>query len=201
MHNTKNNIPHLILLTLVLVCTGCTVERPVEGLFPPEQPAKTVSKSDMPGRFQDQTVAGISGSAARSAIELSAKYTKAVEQATVLKAENEKLIEENEQLKNALAPCQTDLTQAQKELAEANDLLIEMRIEMNNWKTNILGFREEMRNAENAQLDALVKILEVLGGQAKTDAAGDPDILPEKTAPAPAETARGAKNTAKKVNG
>jgi uncharacterized coiled-coil DUF342 family protein len=155
----------------------------------------------MPGRFQDNAVGGTSGSAAQSAIELSTKYTKAVEEVAALKAENKKLIEENEQLKNALAPCQTDLTQTQKELAEANDLLIEMRIEMNNWKTNILGFRDEMRNAENAQLDALVKILEVLGGQAKTDAPADSDIRPAKTSTAPDKTALPEPNSAKKVNG
>jgi chromosome segregation ATPase len=116
-------------------------------------------------------------------MELSAKYTKLVEETTVLKADNQRLTEENRQLKDRLGPCQNNLTQAQKELAEANDLLIEMRIEMNDWKTNILGFRDEMRNAENAQLDALVKILEVLGGQAKTETPLDPGIKSAITSP------------------
>jgi hypothetical protein len=40
-----------------------------------------------------------------------------------------------------------------------------MRIELNEWKTNILGFRDEMRNADKAQLQALMKILEALGGE------------------------------------
>ncbi len=57
------------------------------------------------------------------------------------------------------------LQQTQKELAEANDLLIEMRIELNNWKTDVLGFRDEMRDAETAQLQTLFRILQVLGGQ------------------------------------
>lgn len=204
MPDKKNCIIYLILTALVLISSGCAVERPIESLFPPEQPAKTVAKTGMPGRFQDQAVAEPSSSAVQSAMQLSVKYTKLVEETTALKAENKKLAEENQLLKTSLAPCQTDLTQAQKELAEANDLLIEMRIEMNNWKTNILGFREEMRNAENAQLDALVKILEVLGGQAKTDTPGDTDIQPATASPAradPAKTALKATNPAKQVNG
>ena len=56
-----------------------------------------------------------------------------------------------------------------------------MRIELNNWKSNILGFRDEMRNADNAQLDALVKILEVLGGQAKADSPIDLNALSTTT--------------------
>jgi hypothetical protein len=43
--------------------------------------------------------------------------------------------------------------------------LIEMLSELNNWKNNILGFRGEMREAAKAQLEALLKVLEVLGGE------------------------------------
>ncbi|MFB0524723.1 MAG: hypothetical protein ACETVZ_04235, partial [Phycisphaerae bacterium] len=40
-----------------------------------------------------------------------------------------------------------------------------MRIELNNWKANVLGFRDERREAEIAQLEALLKILKILGGE------------------------------------
>jgi hypothetical protein len=63
------------------------------------------------------------------------------------------------------------LQQAHKELAEANSLLIDMRVELNNWKADILGFRNEMRNAETAQLETLLRILKVLGGQVTTESA------------------------------
>ena len=46
-----------------------------------------------------------------------------------------------------------------------------MRIELNNWKIDILGFRDEIRDAETAQLEALLKILKVLGGEVKTKSA------------------------------
>jgi hypothetical protein len=40
-----------------------------------------------------------------------------------------------------------------------------MLIELNNWKTDVIGFREEIRAADRAQLEALLKILKVLGGE------------------------------------
>jgi len=193
---------YIILPALAIMCASCTVERPVESLFAPNQPARTVAKADMPGRFQEAAVAA--PSPVESAMELSAKYAKLAEETAVLKADNLKLAKENRKLKEMLAPCQNNLTQAQKELAEANDLLIEMRVEMNNWKTNILGFRDEMRSAENAQLDALVKILEVLGGQAKAETPLDPDMKSAISSPADpnqVQPALRAGTASKQVNG
>ena len=166
MRKKNNNMIYVILPFVALLCAGCTVERPIEGLLPAPS-GTTAGRADQPGRFQDTGPA--QRSAVESAMELSAKYAKLLDEMTALKADNERRAGENQLLKDQLAPCRNNLTQAQKELAEANDLLIEMRIELNNWKSNILGFRDEMRNAENAQLDALVKILEVLGGQPKAD--------------------------------
>lgn len=166
MRKKSNNTVYIILASLALLCAGCTVERPIEGLLP--APSGTApGRADQPDRFQNTEPA--QRSAVESAMELSAKYAKLLDEMTALKADNERLAGENQLLKDQLAPCRNNLAQAQKELAEANDLLIEMRIELNNWKSNILGFRDEMRDADNAQLDALVKILEVLGGQAKAD--------------------------------
>ncbi len=171
MRNKKNNMLYIILPAVGLLCAGCTVERPIEGMLNPGPTGVAIGKADVSGRFQDAATGN--PSAVESAMELSGKYAKLVEETTALKADNQRLSGENLLLKNQLAPCRNNLTQTQKELAEANDLLIEMRIEMNNWKSNILGFRDEMRNADNAQLDALVKILEVLGGQAKVDSTID----------------------------
>ena len=47
-----------------------------------------------------------------------------------------------------------------------------MLTELNHWKSNILGFRGEMRDAASAQLEALLKVLEILGGEAEAGAIG-----------------------------
>jgi predicted nucleic acid-binding Zn-ribbon protein len=85
----------------------------------------------------------------------------------ILRQENQKLIAENRRFRDRIAVLEPELRQAKKELDEANDFLIEMRIELNNWKADILGFRDEIRNADKAQLEALLRILEVLGGEVK----------------------------------
>lgn len=104
-----------------------------------------------------------------SAIELSDRYAKLSDEASGLRLQNQNLEAENQRLETDLKVTQDRLEKAQKELNEVNDLLVEMRVELNNWKTDVLGFRGEMREAEKAQLEALVKILKMLGAEIKTD--------------------------------
>jgi len=116
-------------------------------------------------RFQDPAAGG--RTPMESAIELSEKYAKLSDQAVVLRQENQRLTNENENLRQQVIGLEAKLKQTQKELGEANEMLIEMLTELNNWKSNILGFRSEMRDAAKAQLEALLKVLEILGGQAE----------------------------------
>jgi chromosome segregation ATPase len=118
---------------------------------------------------QSSKYAPQSSNAVESAIEISAKYARLSDEMATLKEKYQTLEAENKQLRNELVPCKTQLAQTQKELAEANDLLVEMRVELNNWKSNILGFRNEMRQANTAQLEALAKILAVLGAETVID--------------------------------
>jgi septal ring factor EnvC (AmiA/AmiB activator) len=117
-----------------------------------------------------------------SAIELSDRYAKLSDEASGLRLQNQNLEAENQRLKADLKTTQDQLGKAQKELNEVNDLLVEMRVELNNWKTDVLGFRGEMREAEKAQLEALVKILRMLGAEIKTDSPDNPE--PAKAASA-----------------
>jgi len=114
-------------------------------------------------RFQD--AAPQSRTAVESAMELIEKHAELSKQAAELEKTNQGLTAENNRLKAQVTSLESELKQAQKELTEANDLLVEMRIELNNWKTSVLGFRDEMRQAEMAQLESLLKILKVLGGE------------------------------------
>jgi predicted nuclease with TOPRIM domain len=103
---------------------------------------------------------------------LSKKYARLSEQAAELKQNNQDLTAENSKLKEQVVSLDARLQQAQKELNEANVLLREMLVELNNWKMNVIGFRDEMRDAEKAQLEALLRILEVLGGQVTMESVG-----------------------------
>ncbi|MDD5459981.1 MAG: hypothetical protein PHF37_11385, partial [Phycisphaerae bacterium] len=102
-----------------------------------------------------------------AAIKLAQEYAALSDKTNQLQKNNQELAVENARLKDRIAALEPELQQTKKELDEANNLLIQMRIELNNWKSDILGFRDEIRQADKAQLQTLLKILEVLGGEIK----------------------------------
>ena len=167
---TENKIVILLLLLVpIFLLSGCSsTQQPEEPAVNPavvdEQQNDAIAK-----RFQQPDQEG--SSVVKSAMKLSSDYSRLSQEAALLRQQNEDLITKNRQLSDREVSLNTQLKQTQKELAEANSLLIEMRVELNNWKADILGFREEMRSAETVQLETLLRILKVLGGQITTESA------------------------------
>ena len=160
MPKMKRTMALVLVSLLVTLLVGCGSQNRKPGtLNSPGTGAPTAK------RFQDTPLEG--KTVVESAMELSEKYASLSDQATTLRQENQRLLSDNEELKRQIAAVEAKLKQTQKELGEANQLLIEMLTELNNWKTNILGFRGEMREAAKAQLEALLKVLEILGGEAE----------------------------------
>lgn len=153
----------LFLAPLIVMSNGCVAPQGQGRPATPTAAQQRNSSAAAAKRFQDTPLEG--RTAVESAIELSEKYARLSDQTLALREENQQLVSENEDLQRQLATIEVRLRQTQKELGEANDLLIEMLTELNNWKTNILGFRGEMRQAAKAQLEALLKVLEILGGE------------------------------------
>ncbi|MBM4026700.1 MAG: hypothetical protein FJ280_15050 [Planctomycetes bacterium] len=156
-------IKRLVTLALAaaLALGGCATPAP-----PPDTVADGADRRETTARrFQEGALEG--RTAVTSAIELSERYARLSDQTVTLRQENQRLTTDNEALRQQIAAVEAKLKQTQKELGEANDLLIEMLTELNTWKSNILGFRGEMRQAAQAQLEALLKVLEILGGQAE----------------------------------
>jgi uncharacterized phage infection (PIP) family protein YhgE len=176
MQAKKNIMLSLTTTLLIFLLSGCSITKepgtftvlPISHKQPQQNTTQPPSDS-VAKRFQDP----ISGNptAVDSAMELSQKYAKLSAEAAVMHQENQDLISKNLQLKEQNATLKAQLQQTQKELTEANNLMIEMRIELNNWKTDIMGFRDEMREADSSQLQALFRILKILGGEVKTDSA------------------------------
>ncbi|MHC4572522.1 MAG: hypothetical protein ACYS76_00070 [Planctomycetota bacterium] len=173
MHANKNILLSAVQSILILLLSSCSFV---------ELPAGTTSVSESEQAPQGAAAAqrfnksGPEGpTAVESAIELSKKHAKLSEDATALRLKNQNLVVENRKLRNEVAALETQLRQAQQELTEANDLLREMLVELNNWKTDVIGFRDEMRTAEKAHLEALLKVLKVLGGEVVSDSDKDED--------------------------
>jgi chromosome segregation ATPase len=158
---------------LILLLSGCSSgQKPAQTVVKPN-PLEGQQTDSLAKRFQEPAPKG--PTVVESAIELSEKYAKLSDEAAVLRQQNQEFTARNQQFKDRVNALEAQLRQTQKELTEANDLLMEMRIELNNWKTDVLGFRDEMRDAETAQLEALLRILKVLGGQVNTESAKGAD--------------------------
>jgi len=181
MQTNKKTILLMILLVPIFLLSNCVIvqEPPKVAVISDSMTRLSSPKSEkqqgdsVAKRFQES--ASQQPTVVASAMELSKKHAILSEEAAVLRQENRDLTARNLQLKDQVVTLEAQLQQTQRELSEANDLLITMRIELNNWKTDILGFRDEIRDAETAQLEALLKILKVLGGEVKTKSAQGED--------------------------
>ena len=166
----NGKITLLLIASMAALCLlGCQDAQTRDGNPAAPDNGVTSAAQSESSKFRFQQPTSQAPSAVESAIELSKKYSTLLEEMDKLRQENQRLAEENKSLKERVNPCESQLAQTQKELTEANELLIDMRIELNNWKANVLGFRDEMRQADHAQLEALLKILRVLGGQVDQD--------------------------------
>lgn len=127
-------------------------------------------------RFADGTTAG----ATDSALAWSQKYEELLKQQQQQTEKNQALVKENGDLKQTIDKLQGDMARTKKELDEANVFLQDMHRELTQWKADVLGYRDEMRQAQSAQMEALIRILKVLGAES----ADLSKIQTEKSAPA-----------------
>jgi len=186
MKTNKKAILLMILLVPIFLLSNCvSVQEPLEVAVRSDSTVRLSSpksekqqSASVAKRFQESASQIQNPTVVESAMELSKKHAKLSEEAAVLRQQNKELMLQNKLLEDNVVALEAQLQQAQRELSEANDLLITMRIELNNWKVDILGFRDEMRGAEKAQLEALLKILKVLGGEVKVESARVKDTGP-----------------------
>jgi septal ring factor EnvC (AmiA/AmiB activator) len=149
-----NNIRIAAVSAVLISLGGCSALK--------LEPAKPGAAPAAAAKFEQKDQAP---TAVENALMWSDKYTKLVDQMTQEKARSQLLLEDNNRLKDQNIQLKTQLDQTQKELTEANSLLIDMRKELNNWKTDVLGYRDEMRAAHKAQLETLSRIVNILGGE------------------------------------
>lgn len=162
----NKTITMLILTSLLLGSFGCNiVDEPIEFTFPIK--SQSTSQNTGPGatetRFTDPG-ADKSGAVER-ALMWSQKYDELSLKVEKLMERNSTLVEENVGTKHQIAQLQVEYDQTKKELDEANTFLQEMHLELTRWKSDVLGFRNEIRKAQSTQLNALSRILRILGAE------------------------------------
>lgn len=171
MQTFKKIILLLSLITMFLISNCVSVQEPPRAAMRTDFNERQQNPS-VANRFQES--ASQKPTVVESAMELSQQYAKLSEETAVLRQQNRDLNGANQLLEEQVVALDTQLQQAQKELSEANDVVIAMQIELNSWKNDILGFRDEIRDAETAQLEALLKILTVLGGEVNVASLSSP---------------------------
>ena len=166
---------YIIMIAIILAvslagCAGRVIQSPIAIMQPkPYEPEQTFNQS----RFTDpeRTATEIAAieqqrqKAIEKAIMLSEKYEKLSDRTMKTQIENSKVKDINRTLEGNLLTAREKLTKTEEELSQANDLLIEMRIELDNWKKNILGYRDEQNMVHTEQIVALKKILKILGAE------------------------------------
>lgn len=159
-------LPALLVVAVVGGCQrlGLSPSRPAsagptaQAEAPPasaEYLTKTVVRNDGTGEAPG---------AVENVVLLNEKLAYAQEKLLAAQADNRRLNEQTARQRDEVHTLKTQLAVTQKELADANDLLREMRQGLDKWKSDVLGFREEMRTAQKAELEAMIKILTLLGG-------------------------------------
>jgi len=96
---------------------------------------------------------------------ISEKYQELSLETEKLRQANSTLKVENEDLARQIAALESELETTRTELAEASEFLQQMHAELGKWKSDVLGYRDEMRRAQVAELEALKKILKILGAE------------------------------------
>jgi len=164
---------------------GC--DRMSFGPFEPSAPraAQPRDRQDGEATYMARSVVDDDGKAAEGggldlALEWSKKYAEAAEQLLESRKVNKQLLESNKRLQAQVTGNEDQLRQAQKELAEANEMLVEIGGELRQWKASVLGFRTEMQQAQEAQMEAIKKILVLLGGEMARPTSADKQAVSVK---------------------
>jgi hypothetical protein len=172
----------LTLCILLPVLTGCywTGERiiPLSSEPQPAAAAMTVKQDDasLEQRFSDSGKTDT----AQMVTLWSQRYEELSKQYEFLRKEHVALVEKDNRLQQDSTVMKMELEQTRKELQQSNSLLQDSHVELSKWKADVLGFREEIRQAQTAQLLALSKILRILGAESvESQTAEQPKTAPK----------------------
>lgn len=160
----------VLFLVMFLFC-GCQfIDEPIEVLRMPRMGvgSGTVVDAGDATRAMERRFGGTESpadNAAESALAMSQKYQELSLETEQLRQENVSFKVENDSLTRQIADLEVQLESTRNELSESNEFMQQMHVELGKWKSDVLGYRDEMRSAQVAELEALKKILKILGAE------------------------------------
>lgn len=152
----------------ILIVLAATAAAILAGCAPQPHGVYRMPQATIPGT--EMTAAG--GGDSLTAATVREKLIQQLNESLKLQKNNQGLSEANRRLTAEKQKLTVDLAQATGELNDANAMLAELKKELDKWKQDVLGFREEMRLSQRTQLDLMKKLVVLLGGEV-------PKIKPE----------------------
>lgn len=95
----------------------------------------------------------------------SKRHDELLEKNQAVREINNALRQEKMNFERELEQLQLELDRTKKELEEAITFMQDQEAELNKWRTDVLGHREEIRQIHTVQLQALEKIMKLLGAE------------------------------------
>ena len=68
-----------------------------------------------------------------------------------------------------ISKLEAKLAGTEKELTEANEMLMEMQVELAKWKKDVLSFREEMRDSQKVLIEGVTRLHVLISGGVAMD--------------------------------
>jgi len=157
-----------VIFAVIVVLCGCNVNVPQE--IVPDTFKSPTQKTKAPDPVVDSNVKRFSKKVGDNASYddvrvWSERFNELKKQNKQLKTRNDELTADNKRLMARFNVMKDNLGTAEKELKEANLMLIETTKDLEGWKANVLSFREEQNYVHKEQLKALIKILKLLGAE------------------------------------
>ena len=160
----------VVVLVMVLFC-GCQfIDEPIEvvrmqGMGGSSGGVVTVDDATRAMEHRFGGTETQADNAAESTLIMSQKYQELSLETEKFRQDNSTLKLENDSFTRQIADLNAQLETTRNELSEANEFLQQMHAELGKWKSDVLGYRDEMRSAQVAELEALKKILKILGAE------------------------------------
>ena len=151
----------LIFICLMLSACDIALQKPKD-ITLDELLLETPRQNTNADRFHNTTD---SPTAVDSTLKLSQDLETLTEKLASQEKLNKQLSDENHLIKQQKKLLEDELEQTKKELDQTNKLLMDLRVELDEWKASTLEFQKEIRNTDKAQLEALYKILQILDGK------------------------------------
>ena len=159
----------MMVLAAGMLLAGCEQIRARDKSAPsgPPQPMVAQDQTSPPSQYNKpiQKPDDQDTSAVQQARDWMGKHYRTLDELRRVEKKNHDLEKQNTKLLADSAALRMQLEQTVEELSAANTMLVEMGNELTKWKTNVLGFRKEMRQAQITQMKAIAKVLELLGGE------------------------------------